>query len=66
MRESSKLEKTKLPVDTYEGWLKDQTGRPERAVKSELPATDTYEAWIRKRVEKRAWETATKRKRDTS
>ncbi len=66
MRESSKLEKTKLPVDAYEGWLKTQARQPEKGKRRETNATDTYEAWIGKRVEKRVQETVVRRKHITA
>jgi hypothetical protein len=53
MRESPKLDKTKLPGDTYEKWLVNQTKGPGRPGNRETPAKDSYETWIEKRVEKR-------------
>jgi hypothetical protein len=53
LRESSKLEKTKLPGDTYEVWLGTQTKHPGRVGGSETPAADSYETWISKRVAKK-------------
>jgi len=51
LRESSKLDKTKLPGDTYEKWLGTQTKQPGKVRRSETPAPDSYETWIGKRVE---------------
>ncbi len=62
MRESSKIEKTKLPVDVYEGWLKNQATQPEKGKRPVTNVTDAYETWIGKRVEKKAKENAVRRK----
>jgi hypothetical protein len=51
LRESSKLDKTKLPGDTYEKWLRTNKERSTKARGSETPAPDSYETWIGKRVE---------------
>jgi hypothetical protein len=51
LRESSKLDKTKLPGDTYEKWLGTNKERSKRTRGSETPAPDSYETWIGKRVE---------------
>jgi hypothetical protein len=56
MRESSKLDKTKLPGDTYEKWLGTNKERSTKTRGSETPAPDSYEAWIGKRVEKKRTE----------
>jgi hypothetical protein len=53
LRESSKLDKTKLPSDTYEKWLGTNTERSKKTRGSETPAPDSYETWIGKRVEKK-------------
>jgi hypothetical protein len=53
LRESSKLDKKKLPGDTYEKWLGTQTKGPGKTKGSETPAADSYETWINKRVEKK-------------
>lgn len=50
MRESSKLDKTKLPGDTYEKWLGNLKEKSTRTRGSETPAPDSYDAWIGKRV----------------
>lgn len=63
MRESSKIEKTQLPADVYEGWLKTQATQPEKGKRIVTNETDAYEAWIGKRVEKREQENAVRRKR---
>ncbi len=62
MRESSKIDKTKLPVDTYEGWLKTQR-QPKRAERQKAHTIDAYDAWIGERVENMLRETEAKRKR---
>ena len=51
MRESSKLDRTKLPGDTYEKWLGTNKERSKKTRGSETPAPDSYETWIGKRVE---------------
>jgi hypothetical protein len=51
MRESSKIDKTKLPGDTYEKWLGNQKKVHGRPGDRETPAKDSYESWIEKRVE---------------
>ncbi|HUK79652.1 MAG TPA: hypothetical protein VLU91_03195 [Nitrososphaerales archaeon] len=51
MRESSKLDQTKLPGDTYEKWLGTNKERSKKTRGSETPAPDSYETWIDKRVE---------------
>jgi hypothetical protein len=51
LRESSKTDKTKLPGNTYEAWLGNQTKGPARPGNRENPAKDSYEIWIEKRVE---------------
>jgi len=50
MRESKKTERTHLPRDSIEVWLESQTPRLSE-VKHRNPPEDTYEAWIRRRVE---------------
>lgn len=57
MRESPKIDKTKLPGDSYEVWLGNQTKGHGKVRGSETPAPDSYEAWIGKRVETRLKET---------
>ncbi|MDA4124804.1 MAG: hypothetical protein OK438_05055 [Thaumarchaeota archaeon] len=66
MRESSRIEKTKLPVDVYEGWLKTQATQPEKGRRVVPNEKDAYEAWIGKRVEKKAQENKPRRKRTES
>jgi hypothetical protein len=51
LRESSKLDKTKLPGDTYEKWLGTNKERSTKTRGSETPAPDSYETWIGKRIE---------------
>jgi hypothetical protein len=57
LRESSKLDKTKLPGDTYERWLGTNKERSTKTRGSEKPAQDSYETWIGKRVESKKRET---------
>lgn len=51
LRESSKLDKKRLPGDTYEMWLGTNSERSNRTRGMETPAPDSYEIWIGKRVE---------------
>jgi len=57
LRASSKIDKTKLPGDTYEKWLGTQTKGPRRPGSRETPTPDSYETWIQKRVETKLKET---------
>jgi hypothetical protein len=52
MRESKKSEKTHLPRNTYEVWLESQSPKTGE-VRHKSPPTDTFEAWMEKRVGKR-------------
>jgi hypothetical protein len=61
LRESSKLDKTKLPGDTYEKWLGNQKTPPGKGKSSEASTPDSYETWIGKRVETRKQATRTKK-----
>jgi hypothetical protein len=51
LRESSKIDKTKLPGDTYEMWLGTQRNRPVKDKGPQTSAPDFYETWMGKRVE---------------
>jgi hypothetical protein len=53
MRESARTNKTHLPKDTYQEWLRFQ--KEELLVKGrgKEVTENSFEAWIRKRVEKR-------------
>jgi hypothetical protein len=59
LRESSKLDKTKLPDDTYEKWLGTNDERSKRTRGSETPTPDSYETWLGKRVETKLKESKT-------
>ncbi|HZW85738.1 MAG TPA: hypothetical protein VFE91_07560 [Nitrososphaerales archaeon] len=59
MRESSKLDQTKLPVDTYEKWLGTNKERSKKGRGSETPAPDSYDVWVGKRVEMKMKSTKT-------
>jgi hypothetical protein len=61
MRESAKLDKTRLPDDTYEKWLGTNKERSKKTRGSETPAPDSYETWIDKRVETRKQAARTKK-----
>ena len=53
MRESAKSEKTHLPKDTYQEWLKSQ--KEEHSVKGrgKEVTENSFEVWMAKRVERR-------------
>ncbi len=51
MRESPEIDKTRLPSDTYESWLGNQKKQPGKVRGTEVPAPDSYEAWIEKQVQ---------------
>jgi len=51
LRESLKLDQTKLPGDTYEKWLGTNKERSRKTRGSETPAPDSYDVWVGKRVE---------------
>ena len=53
MRESSKSERTHLPSDSFEEWIKAQPVRPAGEKRPRKPSENQYEAWVKKRVEKR-------------
>jgi hypothetical protein len=53
MRESAKTDKTHLPEDTYQEWLKFQKEKPAAKGRGKEVAGDSFEAWMSKRVEKR-------------
>jgi len=52
MRESRRIEKTHLPADAYEEWLKSQAVKPTGTVHRKA-AEGAYEIWIGKRVKGR-------------
>jgi len=53
MRESSKSERTHLPPDSFEEWIKAQPVKPAGEKRARMPSENQYEAWVKKRVEKR-------------
>jgi len=59
LRESLKLDQTKLPGDTYEKWLETNKERSRRTRGSETPAPDSYDVWVGKRVEMKLKSTKT-------
>ncbi|MBI3860206.1 MAG: hypothetical protein HY296_08285 [Thaumarchaeota archaeon] len=60
MRESSKIDKTKLPVDAYELWLKAQNVNPRKQPRPEKHGTDYYDDWINQRVKTKIREARSK------
>ncbi|MDV3293227.1 MAG: hypothetical protein LYZ70_03055 [Nitrososphaerales archaeon] len=53
MRESKRIEKTRLPRNSYEVWSEAQSPVASKA-KHRNPPEDLYEAWVKKRVDGRA------------
>ncbi len=53
MRESRRLERTQLPADAFEQWVKDQHVKPAGTGRHEKALEDCYETWVRHRVEAR-------------
>ena len=45
------MDRTKLPGDTYEKWLKTNKERSKKTRGSETPALDSYDIWVGERVE---------------
>jgi hypothetical protein len=59
MRESAKTDKTHLPKDTYQEWLKSQKEERSKAKGHGKEVTEnSFEAWMAKRVEKQAKKTS--------
>lgn len=53
MRESAKTDKTHLPKDTYQEWLKSQKEKLSVKGRGKEVTENSFDAWITKRVEKR-------------
>jgi len=53
LRESSRTEKTHLPANTYEEWLKVQTVKPAGTRLGKKVTEDQYQAWLARTVQKR-------------
>ena len=58
MRESAKTDKTHLPKDTYEEWLKSQKEEPSAKGRGKKVTENSFEVWMAKRVERRAKKTS--------
>jgi hypothetical protein len=54
MRESAKTNKTHLPKDTYQDWLKTQEKGPVAKGRGDVVTENSFEAWMARRVEERA------------
>jgi hypothetical protein len=52
MRESAKIEKTRLPEDTYQEWLKSQKEKPSPKGRGKMVTGNSFETWVTKRVER--------------
>ena len=57
MRERARGEKTHLPDDTYQRWLRWEAVKPSTKTHNKLPP-DLYEAWLSERVRERLLEAA--------
>ncbi len=58
MRESAAKEKTHLPQDTYEEWVRSQKEKPTAKGRGKKTTGNSYEEWVAKKVETRAQRTA--------
>lgn len=54
MRESAKTDRTHLPKDAYEEWLKSQKEELSAKGRGKKVTENSFEAWMAKRVEKQA------------
>jgi hypothetical protein len=61
MRESARSERTHLPRDTYQEWLKSQKEEPLRKGRGEKVSEDIFEVWMGKRVDRRTKKSSSKR-----
>jgi hypothetical protein len=62
MRESARIERTRLPGDTYQEWLKSQKEEPLRKERGTAVISNSFEVWIAKRVDGRIKKGANKEK----
>ncbi len=53
MRESSRIEKTHLPVDSFEEWIKSQVTKSGGEKHPRKVSENHYETWVRERVKSR-------------
>ena len=60
MRESARSERTHLPRDTYQEWLKSQKEEPLGKGRGTLVTSNSFEVWIAKRVDRRTKKVASK------
>jgi hypothetical protein len=58
MRESAKIDKTQLPKDTYQEWVKTQKEEQTAKGRGKEVTENSFETWMAKRVEKRVKETS--------
>lgn len=58
MRESAKTDKTHLPKDTYQEWLRSQKEELFAKGRGKEVTENSFEAWMAKRVERRAKKTS--------
>jgi len=53
MRESARIERTHLPGDTYQEWLRSQKEEPLGKGRGTVVTSNSFEAWMAKRVDGR-------------
>ena len=58
MRESAKKDKTHLPKDTYQEWLRSQKEKLSAKGRGKEVTENSFEAWMAKRVERRVKKTS--------
>lgn len=66
MRESAKTEKTHLPKDTYQEWLKSEKGEITVKGRGKEVIENSFEAWMAKRVERRTKKTSDRTKQKST
>jgi hypothetical protein len=62
MRESARIDRTHLPGDTYQEWLKSQKEEPLRRGRGKVVTENSFEVWMAKRVDRRIKKVASKGK----
>jgi len=62
MRESARTERTRLPGDTYQEWLRSQKKEPLAKGRGATVTSDSFEVWMAKRVDARTKKAASKGK----
>ena len=62
MRESARIERTHLPGDTYQEWLKSQKEEPLGKGRGTIVTENSFEVWMAKRVDRRTKKAVSKGK----